>query len=221
MAGKRRAVSSEDKQARRDEILATGLALLAEQPFETINMNEVARRTGLAKGTLYLYFRSKEELFLALLQQELQGWLADLGAALAQQREFSATAFTRLVADSLQARPLLLRLAAILHIVLERNIDFDTALAFKRWLGQATTAAGALLETRLPFLRAGEGERLLIRVHALAIGLQHQAEPAPVIAQALEQPELALFRIDFKSEFLATLEAMLRGLAHREETQHD
>jgi AcrR family transcriptional regulator len=71
MALRQRARNDEDKQVRRAEILTQAAALLGKHPYARITMSQVAAGSGLAKGTLYLYFRSKEELFLALLQREL------------------------------------------------------------------------------------------------------------------------------------------------------
>ena len=68
-------------------ILAAAQDLFSKQIYESISMNTIAARADLAKGTLYLYFRTREEIFLALLTREIRAWLASLGAAV---REFSA-----------------------------------------------------------------------------------------------------------------------------------
>lgn len=52
-----------DQAARRAAILAAGLAVFAEHGFEAARLDDVAARAGVAKGTLYLYFRDKPALF--------------------------------------------------------------------------------------------------------------------------------------------------------------
>jgi AcrR family transcriptional regulator len=69
---KARARQESQKLARRRDILAIAGDMIAGMPFQAIAMAEVAERAGLAKGTLYLYFPSKESLFLALLEESLQ-----------------------------------------------------------------------------------------------------------------------------------------------------
>ena len=59
------------KDARPAEILAAALASFAERGFAATRLDDVAARAGITKGTLYLYFRSKEELFKAVVRQEL------------------------------------------------------------------------------------------------------------------------------------------------------
>jgi AcrR family transcriptional regulator len=59
------------KTARPVEILAAALASFAERGFAATRLDDVAARAGVTKGTLYLYFRNKEELFKAVVRQEL------------------------------------------------------------------------------------------------------------------------------------------------------
>lgn len=51
-------------QLRRGEILAAARSVFAEKGFEAATVDEIAERAGLAKGTLYLYFPSKREIYL-------------------------------------------------------------------------------------------------------------------------------------------------------------
>jgi AcrR family transcriptional regulator len=64
-------------------------------------MAELAEQCGLAKGTLYLYFDSKEELFLAALELELAAWFEHLATRVFAAGRMSARDFAELVARSL------------------------------------------------------------------------------------------------------------------------
>ncbi len=59
------------KDARPAEILSAALASFGERGFAATRLDDVAARAGVTKGTLYLYFRSKEDLFKAVVRQEL------------------------------------------------------------------------------------------------------------------------------------------------------
>ena len=59
------------KEARPTEILAAALALFAERGFAATRLDDVALRAGVTKGTLYLYFSNKQELFEAVVRQAL------------------------------------------------------------------------------------------------------------------------------------------------------
>jgi AcrR family transcriptional regulator len=213
MQTRRRARNDEAKHSRRSAILDTAWQLFQDTPYSAVAMSEVAERAGLAKGTLYLYFKTKEELFLALQEQQLVDWFDEVDRALTADRaDWSSGDVVSLLCGTLERRPGVARLLAILSPTLEQNIPFAEALRFKRQLAERLAGTGALLERRLPFLAAGEGARLLLRCQALVVGLQHLADPAPVMRQVLAEPGMALFDVELKRELDATLRALLFGM---------
>jgi AcrR family transcriptional regulator len=65
------------KEARPAELLEAALALFGEKGFAATRTEEVAQRAGVSKGTLYLYYPSKEELFKAVIAHYLSARIAD------------------------------------------------------------------------------------------------------------------------------------------------
>lgn len=210
-----RAMTEEQKQTRRADILKVALRRFTLMPYEQLSMADTADEVGVAKGTLYLYFRSKEELFLAVYTDELDGWFDELDQKLGQTRgEASIAGFLQILGDSLARRPQLLRLIAILHTVLEQNLDYATAKRFKSWLKERLQKTGGLIERYLPFLSPGQGTDLTLRINALVIGFQHMAEPSGVMREVLADEDLAMFRVDLQKALLGTLGTLLMGLAY-------
>ena len=209
----KRARHIHQKVERRKNILATALGLLEELPFQDITMTQVAERTGLVKGTLYLYFATKEELFLELLRDQFHGWFWDLEAGLESlPRRGRLEAAARLLADTTAARHTFRRLLGILHGVLEQNLPEESALAFRRELLARSLAMGALLERHLAFLAPGQGFRLLLQSQALTIGLQAMTEPSDTLRQVLDHPDLAPLKLDFGQAFLEGILDSMIGL---------
>lgn len=68
------------KEARPGELLAAALELFVEKGYAATRSEEVARRAGVSKGTLFLYFASKEELFKAVVRENLAGRFAEWNA---------------------------------------------------------------------------------------------------------------------------------------------
>jgi AcrR family transcriptional regulator len=64
------------KEARPQEILAAALAEFAARGFAAARMEDIAARAGVTKGTLYLYFASKEELFKSLVRESIGAVIA-------------------------------------------------------------------------------------------------------------------------------------------------
>ena len=65
------------KEARPGELLEAALDLFVEKGFAATRVDEVAARAGVSKGTLFLYFPSKEELFKAVVRQNIAGRFAE------------------------------------------------------------------------------------------------------------------------------------------------
>src|ERR1051325_3909822 len=64
----------------RERILVAAERVFTERPFHQVHMDDVARRTGVAKGTLYLYFAGKRELYLAVLFEGVERLRRSLAA---------------------------------------------------------------------------------------------------------------------------------------------
>jgi len=79
------------KDARPQEILDAALAVFAERGFAAARMDDIARRAGVAKGTIYLYFDSKEAVFKALLSESIGDRIAAI-AELARRHTGSTIA---------------------------------------------------------------------------------------------------------------------------------
>src|SRR5436853_24943 len=73
-----RAVAVADKQARHQEILDAAERLFMKHPERMASVSEVAAAAGVAKGTVYLYFPSKEEMLLALHERHVRTFFDEL-----------------------------------------------------------------------------------------------------------------------------------------------
>ena len=82
------------KEDRPQEITAAAFAAFAEKGFTATKVEEVARRAGVSKGLLYLYFKTKEELFKAVIRSVVTPRVDELTRAL-DSSELSAEAFIR------------------------------------------------------------------------------------------------------------------------------
>src|SRR4051794_36597959 len=61
-----------EKEARRQQILEAARSVFFEKGFDSATIEEIAQRTELSKGAIYLYFPSKEELYFTLMHQGTQ-----------------------------------------------------------------------------------------------------------------------------------------------------
>jgi AcrR family transcriptional regulator len=207
----KRARSVEARAERRDAILDAAERLFSEQRFSEVHMARLAQEIGLAKGTLYLYFPTKESLFLAVVHRSFDAWFAAIAERLSHHAFIDPDALAGELTDALGERPRLIRLLALLHSVLEQNITEEDAVAFKAFLARKISRAGIELERLIPMLEPGQGARLLLHVHALVVGIGQVSDPSPAVKRALERPELQHLRMNFQSELCVALAALFRG----------
>jgi AcrR family transcriptional regulator len=79
---RRRAVSDQDKSERRDEIMAAAKKVFARKGFHATTIADIAKEAGLAYGSIYWYFDSKDDLFHALMAVEEYALRTHLAVAL-------------------------------------------------------------------------------------------------------------------------------------------
>ena len=173
-----RAVDEQDRQARRTSILEAARILFREGDGRLPTAAEVATAAGLAKGTVYIYFKTKEEIFANVL---LEGWLPILRSTekifLRSKRKWrfqQAQAFINATVHRLMEEPELLRLDALSAGVLEKNMKRDALLEYKRQFNQGLFDAGSHIDSALS-LASGRGVQLLLRTYALTRGLWQTA----------------------------------------------
>lgn len=211
--GKQRARSPADKDVRRTQLIEAATRLFADASFEAVTIARVAESAGVAKGTAYLYFATKETLFLELVRAELTQWLAALTRQLKRLRSTQpAGAVPTAMARSLAERPVLRRLLVLLHTVIEPHIDEASARDFKRFLRDLLTEAGIAIADKIPGLSVEDAVTLVLQTHALVISITQLADPPPVIARVIAaDASLQSMRIDFESFLADTLRTLVRG----------
>lgn len=193
MVIRQRAIQAEDKQERHHAILDAAARLLARSPDRIANMADVADEAGLAKGTVYLYFPSKEELLLAVHERNIDGFFRALIARLARDEPVRIEDVLALTHEHIVKPPMFLPLAARCFGLMAQSIPPEPALAFKQRMAERLMRAGAGLERHFRQLKPGSGLALLRQSYALIIGLWqmtgHSLCPATSVAP---EPPLAL-----------------------------
>lgn len=204
--GRVRAIDGEDKDARRQTILDAAERLFLEH-HGLANVADVADAAGLAKGTVYLYFQTKEELYLALHTRHVERYFTALIAQLNCGRTFTFDALLELTDEHLISAPIYMPLGACCIGFAPDAVPLAAAQHFQSQMVTWLMAAGEGLERHFPKLAAlgaGEGARLLKHSYAIMIGLHslhgevHQSDPkcprVPGMGTYQEEATLALMR---------------------------
>ena len=218
MVIKQRAIGEADKAVRRDAILDAAEALFLEHPDRMASVAEVAEAAGLAKGTVYLYFPSKEEMLLALHERHVAAFFDELTARLERTEPVDyETVWTIARRHIVEGRGYL-DLTSRCFGLMDREIPLERALQFKMEVGQMLARAGAGLERHFPALLPGDGVSALCNSYGLMVGLWQLMHPNERFGEAMMQrPEMRMFHRDYATEVDRALRALWAGVLSRNE----
>ncbi len=204
-----RARSPEQKAERIETILDAAGALFDERPIDEISMTEGADCCGMAKGSLYGYFGSKEEVFLFLFRREGQAWLAAIETALKRLKKPRPENVAHAIARTTIRHERLCYLATLLHVTLEENTPTQALVEFKLDMRVPLRRFADAVRAALPAMSEDDARTLFIQHHALLVGLWPFANPGHNAACALKDERLSEFHIDFATVFERSLCALI------------
>ena len=147
--------------ARREEIIEGCARLYETVSFKEISMKEISTAISLTRASIYNYFQTNEEIFLALLQREYERWTARLEKAREDHEKMSREEFARELAHSLEERQQLLKLLSMNLYDLEENCRFERLVEFKVVYGRALVEVGNCLEKFFPEMTEEERQDFL------------------------------------------------------------
>lgn len=185
----KRARSQIEKQEREKAILEGAWKLLQRKTCESLTMDEVASAAGLAKGTLYLYFGSKEALFLSLIESQLSPLVADINRWLNEQAgDATPESAAAYIARSFNRKRSLARMILLIFPVLEDTLDIELSCRFKETVGSYSEEMGRALESAITGMPHGSGSKLSILALGLGAVLYHTSHTSSAFRRIMESP---------------------------------
>ncbi|MBX6368248.1 MAG: TetR/AcrR family transcriptional regulator [Rhodospirillales bacterium] len=194
------------KEARPSEISAAALRLFVERGYAATRLDDVAAVAGISKGTLYLYFANKEELFKAVVRETVVISL-DRAERIAAEHEGSAAALLGKVMAHFAAM-LETEVAAVPKLVIAEAGNFPS---LARFYADTVVSRGLALLRRIVERGIESGEFRAVDVDATVPSMI-----APFLMMALFKHSLAPhadIRFDSAAVLRSHAELLLRGLA--------
>ena len=136
--------------ARKEEIIDACAALYETMGFRDITIRDIGAKTSFTRTSIYNYFQTKEEIFLALLQREHEAWSADLDAIARQDAPQSAAEFADALAHTLEKRSCMLKLMSMNIYDMEVNSRIENLVDFKKSYAGAFDVLNGCLEKFFP-----------------------------------------------------------------------
>ena len=142
--------SPELTASRREEIVNACEKLYKTMSFKEITLKEISVETSFSRPSIYNYFQTKEEIFLALMQREYELWAAELNALADENERMSVEKFASALAHSLEKHEQLLKLLAMNHYDMEEHSRPERLTEFKVAYASSLDAVRACLDKFFP-----------------------------------------------------------------------
>ena len=137
-------------EARKEEIIAACAELNETMSFKEITIKEIGAATTFTRTSIYNYFETKEEIFLALLQKEYEHWVEAMHQVMAEQETMSRKELAQALARTLSDRPRLLRLLSMNLYEMEANSRPERLAEFKVAFGASMDTVAAMIQKYIP-----------------------------------------------------------------------
>ena len=173
-------------RAREAEIVDACAALYETMSFRDITIRDIGERTSFTRTSIYNYFQTKEEIFLALTQREYEAWSADLEAVLREHAALSAQGFADALAATLERRTRMLKLVSMNLYDMEGNSRLEKLVSFKRAYAAALGAVSRCLEKFFPAMTAAETRSFLYAFFPFLLGVYPYTTPTEKQRAAME-----------------------------------
>ncbi len=175
---------------RREEIVAACEQLYRTMSFKDITLKEVSNVTSFSRPTIYNYFQTKEEIFLALFEREYERWNADLEEILNSDEKYSEQQLAELIAKSLERRAQLLRLLSMNNYDMEENSREELLASFKRAYGESLQNFRMILEKHCSWLSGADIQQIMYVFFPFMFGIYPYAEVTAKQKEAMTEAEV-------------------------------
>ena len=166
-----RKATSEQIARKREEIINACEQLYKTMSFREITLKEIGNLTSFSRPTIYNYFETKEEIFLALFQREYDRWNEDLSAILNGNEQLKKRELAHHIASSLAGREQLLKLLSMNNYDMEANSRQELLTVFKQSYGRSMHLMCMLLEKFCPEMRVAEIQNFIYTFFPFMFGI--------------------------------------------------
>ena len=161
---------------KREEIVDACEQLYRTMSFREITLKEIGSITSFSRPTIYNYFETKEEIFLALFKREYDRWNAQLLAILEENDQLTKAQLADRIAQSLAERQQLLKLLSMNNYDMEANSRQELLTIFKQSYGRSLELMNMLLEKFCPEMSAADIRNFIYTFFPFMFGIYPYAE---------------------------------------------
>ena len=171
---------------RKDEIINACASLYETMGFRDITIRDIGNRTTFSRTSIYNYFQTKEEIFLALLQREHQAWADDLESIANENESLTAEEFADKVARSLEKRGYMLKLMCMNLYDMECSSRIENLVSFKLAYANTLKVLTHCLEKFFPDMASDDIQKFIYAFFPFLFGVYPYTSTTKKQKEAME-----------------------------------
>lgn len=157
--------------ARKEEIITACAELYKTMSFKEITIKEIGNATTFTRTSIYNYFQTKEEIFLALLQREYELWVRHLKQIQSEHESMTREEFADALAHSLEERQNLLKIMSMNHYDMEDNSRIERLIEFKVVYGESLAEVRNCLDKFFPEMTVQDKQNFIFSFFPFMFGI--------------------------------------------------
>lgn len=178
--------SAELISSRKDEIVQACAKLYETLGYKDITIKEIAGFTSFTRPSIYNYFQTKEEIFLAYLQREYQDWVDDLSALSRTEGKLTRLMLAEGIARSLEKRGNMLKLLSMNLNEIEANSRLENLIEFKFVYGDALRTMKKCLKHFCPDMSETDIDDFVFTFFPFLFGIMPYTQPTEKQIKAMD-----------------------------------
>ena len=190
---------------RKEEIINACEKLYQKLDFKDINIKLIGDKISVGRTSIYNYFETKEEIFLALLEREYLKWNEDLINILTQNKKLKKENFIDKITESLIKRKTLLKLISINMFEMEANSRVENITNFKLTFKETVSLLEQCL-SKFFNVKNSEAEEITFTILPFLVGIY----PYTSVKNKMKE---AINKADFEYKFYTDKEMLKIGLS--------
>lgn len=177
----------EEIARKREEIVDACEQLYQTTSFKEITLKEISKITSFSRPTIYNYFETKEEIFLALFKREYDRWNEDLTSIYEENGRLTKAQLSEKIAQSLAERPQLLKLLSMNNFDMEANSRQELLTSFKESYGGSLRRMSRLLTKFCPDMSVSDIQNFIYIFFPFMFGIYPYTEVTEKQKTAMEE----------------------------------
>ena len=177
----------EEIARKREEIVDACEQLYQTTSFKEITLKEISKITSFSRPTIYNYFETKEEIFLALFKREYDRWNEDLQSINEENERLTKAQLAEKIAQSLAERPQLLKLLSMNNFDMEANSRQEFLTSFKESYGGSLRRMSRLLTKFCPDMSVSDIQNFIYIFFPFMFGIYPYSEVTEKQRTAMEE----------------------------------